>query len=160
MPSLPQSKRPVVIPSDSHSCVSRCRAHEAQPRGWHNVVATDALAARSSGRAGRGTRGMWVSPPIRHREFTRRCFMELRASESVRIESSTGFESSAALNTARTSRKQQSSSMYAVNRTDGASTSAASRMWADARAARFRPGQSQHSHTGKHGDCCAAQKEL
>ena len=30
--------------------------------------------------------------PIRHREFTRRCFMELRASESVSIESSTGFE--------------------------------------------------------------------
>ena len=30
--------------------------------------------------------------PIRHREFTRRCFMEQRASESVSIESSTGFE--------------------------------------------------------------------
>ena len=29
--------------------------------------------------------------PIRHRECTRRCFMELRASESVSIESSTGF---------------------------------------------------------------------
>ena len=29
--------------------------------------------------------------PIRHREFTRRCFMELRASESVSIESNTGF---------------------------------------------------------------------
>ena len=29
--------------------------------------------------------------PIRHREFTRRCFMELRASESVSIESSTGL---------------------------------------------------------------------
>ena len=32
---------------------------------------------------------------VRHREFTRRCFMELRASESVSNESSTG--SSAAL---------------------------------------------------------------
>ena len=28
----------------------------------------------------------------RHREFTRRCFMELRAGEAVSIESSTGFE--------------------------------------------------------------------
>ena len=41
--------------------------------------------------------------PIRHREFTRRCLMELRASESVSI------ESSAALNTERTSRKRSSS---------------------------------------------------
>ena len=50
--------------------------------------------AHAEHKAGPGRAPFRPPHPIRHREFTRICFMQLRASESVSIESSTGFERS------------------------------------------------------------------
>ena len=72
------STQPVLAHKHTIVCgmiiVHRWRLRRASNMTWWRVLRTQCGGA-----------------PIRHREFTRRCFMELRASESVSIESSTGF---------------------------------------------------------------------
>ena len=83
------------------------RGRDKAPRGQRRIVAV--LRGRAAWR--QGCRPCY-RVPIRHREFTRRCFMELRASESVSIESSTGFELD--------SRKRSSSGMTLLRRNTNA----------------------------------------